>query len=350
MSYNWDEARERQARPLPPLEKPDIAGQTVVITGANTGIGYEIAKYMAANGAARVILACRNEAKGRAAADILTRETGCQPGTVEYRSLDLASFASVRAFVQAYKESGMPLHILVNNAGMHSVGKITTDDGLDLLMQVDHISPLLLTFLLLPIIESTTSASTPNKPGRLVWVTSEGAALPPFPESADPHPVRALCAKQFTREDEHYHYFTSKLLNLMCAIELAQRLASSNVNIRVAAAHPGLVATQLGKKDIKGDHFQPVDLEAKYGMKPRTPEEGAKTILVPVTYDARKVWGRDWGEGVVEDMRLMPVFESMEIMKTYPMKAQDPELRRRVWTDTVELIGLKESEIDDRLL
>ncbi len=82
-------------------------------------------KCLSENGASKVILACRNEEKGRAAASRLGN-------VVEYRHLDLASFSSVHEFVQAFKTSGMPLHLLVNNAGI-GVDKHTTKDGLDLL-------------------------------------------------------------------------------------------------------------------------------------------------------------------------------------------------------------------------
>ncbi len=84
-----------------------------------------MAKYLAESGASKVILACRNEEKGSAAASRLG-------SVVEYRHLDLASFSSVHDFVRAFKTSGMPLHLLVNNAGI-GVGKHTTKDGLDLL-------------------------------------------------------------------------------------------------------------------------------------------------------------------------------------------------------------------------
>ncbi|TFY78301.1 hypothetical protein EWM64_g5712 [Hericium alpestre] len=361
MSYDWEKARKRQEMPLPSLEAPDIAGQTIIVTGANTGIGFEVAKYVIAHGAAKVILACRNPAKGTAAAEAILKETHCDASAVEFWPLDLTSFASVRAFAQRYKKSDLPLDTLVNNAALHSVGKRTAEDGLDLLVQVDHISPLLLTLLLLPLLEQPSPS---GQPARIVWVTSEGAALPPFPEASLPRPVTALCVRPFpTREAGHEMYFTAKLLNIICCIELARALSSparGSREVKVAAAHPGLVATELGKKDIQGEHFQPVDLEGRYGMKPRTPFEGAKTILVAVTYPARKVWGRTraiWsgatgaeeGEVVDPGMAIMPVFESMEVTSVYPAKAQDPELRTRVW-DSLRLVGLKKGETDPEFL
>ncbi|KAK0199788.1 hypothetical protein DFS33DRAFT_1278248 [Desarmillaria ectypa] len=145
----------------------------------------------------------------------------------------------------------MPLHLLVNSADMHSVGNQTTGDGLDLLMQVHHISPFLLTLLLFPVREASF-------PSRIIWVTSGGAVIPEFPQSNENHPIGALCPLQFKPEEEHTMYLTSKLLNIMCCAELARRTP-----VRVVASHPGLVASELGKKDIRRENFQPVDLEAR---------------------------------------------------------------------------------------
>ncbi|PBK89048.1 NAD(P)-binding protein [Armillaria gallica] len=313
MSIDFSEAAKRQAVPLPALERTDLSGITAVVIGANTGIGYKVAKYLADSGATKVILACRNEEKGRAAASSLG-------SVVEYRHLDLASFSSVHEFVRAFKASGMPLHLLVNNAGI-SVGKYTTGDGLDLL-------PFLLTLLLLPVVEASPLS-------RIIWVKSGGAVVPEFPQTSETYPVGALCALQFKPEEEHISYFTSKLLNIMRCAELARR-----TQVKVAAAHPGLVATELGKKDIRGENFQPVDLEARWGIKPRSPAEGAKTVLVPATYDASVVWGQDGG---------MPIFDHMERAE-YPSKATDEFLRRKMWEDTVRLMGLGAGQLEERFL
>ncbi len=196
-------------------------------------------------------------------------------------------------------------------------------------MQVNHISPFLLTLLLLPVMEASPLS-------RIIWVTNGGAAVPEFPQSGETHPVGALCALQYKLEEEqHIMYITSKLLNIMCCAELARR-----TQVKVAAAHPGLVATELGRKDIRGENFQPVDLEASWGMKPRSPAEGAKTVLVPATYDASVIWDQDRG---------MPIFNHME-RAGYPSKATNESLRRKVWEDTVRLMGLGAGQLEERFL
>lgn len=101
---------------------------------APKGIGYEVAKGLLLRGIGTVTLAGRNESKGRAAAEALLMETGRESGAVEFRYLDLASFASVRAFAKQYNNDRVTLHVLVHNAGVHGVGsKVITEDGLDLL-------------------------------------------------------------------------------------------------------------------------------------------------------------------------------------------------------------------------
>ncbi len=196
-------------------------------------------------------------------------------------------------------------------------------------MQVNHISPFLLTLLLLPVIEASPLS-------HIIWVTNGGAAVPEFPQSGETHPIGALCALQYKLEEEqHIMYITSKLLNIMCCTELAHR-----TQVKVAAAHPGLVATELGRKDIREENFQPVDLEASWGMKPRSPAEGAKTVLIPTMYDASVIWDQDRG---------MPIFNHIE-HTGYPSKATNESLRCKVWEDTVKLMGLGAEQLEERFL
>jgi len=344
--HDWKKRIEQQAKPLPPLsDDVDITNWTAVVTGANTGIGYEIARNIAMRGARTVILACRNEVKGRAAADALTRETGRPHGVIEYRHLDLASFASVRAFVQRYIEDRLPLHILVNNAGDHSSEKKLTEDGLDLLVQVNHISPLLLTLLLIPVLNGTAMYIMPPTTLRIIWVTSEGAELVSFPEVYDAHPVAALCAKQYSPDEALNHYFTTKLLNIMCARELLSRLFLGRIEVRgavrVAAAYPGLVA--LDRWEISHGEARPRSVTL---TQVRTLEEAAKTVLVPTLYDARKIWG----QGGSLDMKSMPLYANMEIMEKYPGLAHCEDLRKKVYEDTVRLMRLGPGEVRQEFL
>ncbi|PSS17126.1 hypothetical protein PHLCEN_2v3231 [Hermanssonia centrifuga] len=122
----WNAMLEQYTR-LPPALKasPSLAGRTVMVVGANTGIGLEAAKHFATMNPARLILGCRNEEKGREAVELVTKETSCK--TVELGLIDLANFESVRAFAKTYEND--PLDILVMNAALAVRTYETTEDG-----------------------------------------------------------------------------------------------------------------------------------------------------------------------------------------------------------------------------
>ncbi|KAA1473033.1 NAD-P-binding protein [Dentipellis sp. KUC8613] len=345
MPYTWDDLRRDQALPLPPLERYDLAGQTAIVTGANTGIGYEIAKYLMANGAEKVIIACRNEKKGAHAVKTLTQETGRAEGVAEVWPLDLASFASVRSFVRRFVESGLPLHILVNNAAVCSVPKSMTEDGFDIVVQVDHLAPLLLSILLFPVLERT-SASDKNRPSRCIWVSTEAAAFEPYVDLKDGRPVRELSTRPYDLDHAKLflQYQQTKLSAIMTACEYARRIPSS-ANVVSALAVPGLVATELGQKTPEGEVCRSFDFGALNNLKTRTREEGAKTILLPTTYPVEKVWG--------DKRRDVPLFISMKAvdnLKDFTEDAANEELRKVVWDDSISLLGLKSGDVDSCFL
>ncbi|KAK0186500.1 hypothetical protein F5146DRAFT_133089 [Armillaria mellea] len=114
-----------------------------------------------------------------------------------------------------------------------------------------HISSLLLTHLLLPVMEVSPLT-------RIIRVTRDEAVVPGLLPVKQNLSVGALCVPQYkVEEEQHITYFTSKSFNMMCCAELARR-----TEVKVAVAHPGLVTTELARKDINGENFQPVDLEA----------------------------------------------------------------------------------------
>ncbi|KAG6815347.1 hypothetical protein H0H93_010087, partial [Arthromyces matolae] len=116
-----------QLRPVPPVETADLTGKTVMVIGANTGIGYEATKHFVMMKAARVILACRNKEKGDAAIQRIEKETGSR--AAELKLVDLSSFSSVIAFVDEVEKDGGRLDIVVANAGMASSTYRATSDG-----------------------------------------------------------------------------------------------------------------------------------------------------------------------------------------------------------------------------
>ncbi|KAF8526935.1 short-chain dehydrogenase [Hysterangium stoloniferum] len=151
--------------------KKDLHGKTVIVTGANSGVGLETARHLAGMGPGRLILGCRNMDKAESARADIIRTTGIDEGVIETWHLDLAMFSSVSAFADRYeKEGGGHLDLLVMNAAAQGSTPIYTEDGWETLLQVNHLSTWLLTFLLFPyLVKARPSGGLP----RIVLVGSE---------------------------------------------------------------------------------------------------------------------------------------------------------------------------------
>ncbi|MFE0451464.1 oxidoreductase [Streptomyces sp. NPDC058914] len=203
---------------------PGQDGRTAVVTGANSGLGYVTARELARKGA-RVVLACRSEARGREALERLAREV--PDGDVALRLLDLGDLASVRAFA-----AGLPcerLDLLVNNAGVMALPYGTTADGFETQFGVNHLGHFALTGLLLPALLTTPGA-------RVVTVSSMA------------HLLGNIDLRDLNSERKYRRwiaYGRSKTANLLFTHELARRLAAAGSGLTAVAAHPGYAATNL---------------------------------------------------------------------------------------------------------
>ncbi|WP_062988293.1 oxidoreductase [Nocardia anaemiae] len=193
---------------------PDQTGRTIIVTGANSGLGAVAARALAGAGA-QVVLACRNVAKGEKVAG----EIGAR---AEVRELDLANLASVRAFADAVDRAD----VLINNAGVMAVPQQRTADGFEMQIGTNHLGHFALTGLLLDKISD-----------RVVTVSS-GA-----------HRVGKIDLDDLNWERRKYQrwsaYGQAKLANLMFAYELQRRLTAAGSSKISVAAHPGYAATEL---------------------------------------------------------------------------------------------------------
>ena len=203
--------------PFTPDHIPDLAGKTVIVTGANSGIGHAAAAALAGAGAT-VVLAVRDQAKGEVAAAAL-------PGMTEVRPLDLASLDSVRAFAAAWQGD---IDLLINNAGVMIPPLSRTADGFELQFGTNHLGHFALTNLLLPHVAAD---------GRVVTVSS------------DAHKSGAIDFDDLNWERKRYRpwraYGQSKLANLLFTTELQRRLTEAGSTVKATAAHPGYAATNL---------------------------------------------------------------------------------------------------------
>ena len=193
---------------------PSFAGRTVIVTGANSGLGEVTARELARVGA-KVILAVRNTAKGDAAAAGMS-------GDVEVRKLDLSDLASVRAFADGVDR----IDVLVNNAGIMAVPYAQTADGFESQIGTNHLGHFALTNLLLPKI-SDRVVTVSSMMHLLGWISLKDLNWKSRPYLAWPA------------------YGQSKLANLLFTSELQRRLEASGSSLRAVSAHPGYSATNL---------------------------------------------------------------------------------------------------------
>ncbi|XP_060898204.1 retinol dehydrogenase 12 [Labrus mixtus] len=202
-----------------------LTGKTAIVTGANTGIGKFIALDFARRGA-RVILACRSEARGTAALQEIREKSG--NSEVHLRLVDLSSMDSVRTFANRILEEEKALHILINNAGVSGLPKQISKEGLDMTFATNHLGPFLLTNLLLDLLKSSA-------PSRIVTLSSVN------------HVKGKVDFSHFHGENLTYRmdkvYNNTKLHNVICTNELARRLKGTDVTAN--SVHPGVVLTEV---------------------------------------------------------------------------------------------------------
>ncbi len=219
---------------------PDQTGKTAIVTGANSGIGFETARELARKGAS-VILACRDPGRGAAAIEAIKSEL--PEARVELATLDLGSLASVRAFAEGFRQGSESLDLLINNAGVMMPPYGKTEDGFELQIGINHLGHFALTGLLLDRLLAT--------PGARVVTVSSGA-----------HRWGGVDLKDLSWEKKRYSkmksYGQSKLANLLFTFELQRRLAEIGAEVIAVAAHPGWSATNLQKNSGMGRLLNPI--------------------------------------------------------------------------------------------
>jgi retinol dehydrogenase 12 len=245
------------------LEARDLAGKTMLITGANTGIGRATAVALARRGV-HVFIACRSREK----AEPVLAAIVAQGGSAEIVKLDLADLVSVRAAADAVLAKGQPLHVLINNAGLAGM-RGETKQGFEITFGTNHLGHFALTERLLPLLRET---GTSDAPARIVNVSSTAHY---DAKGIDWDALRRR-TKTVTGLRE---YSVSKLSNVLFTRALAAGKAGPN--IRSYALHPGVVASDAWR------HAPwPIRPILKMGL--LTNEEGARTTLYCATTDALK--------------------------------------------------------------
>lgn len=220
-------------------DMPDQTGKTAIITGANSGLGLETARALAAKGAT-VIMACRNLEKAAAAKrDILSSTPNAK---LEVMQLDVANLASVSEFAKAFASQQQHLDMLINNAGVMGLPLTKSSDGFEMHFAANHLGHFALTGLLLEPLRKTANA-------RVVVVGSavERQAKLDFENLNGERQYNPLAA-----------YGTSKLANMLFCYELARRLKQAGINALAAAAHPGWTASNLQQNSPEFRFLNPI--------------------------------------------------------------------------------------------
>jgi len=284
---------------------PDQAGRTFLVTGANSGLGWETARRLAGRGA-HVVMTARDQAKGDAAVERIRAEHPA--ADVELRPLDLADLDAVRAF--AGTVTG-PVDVLVNNAGIMMPPRTLTAQGFELQFGTNHLGHFALTGLLLPRIT-----------GRVVTVSSNlhrGGSI----HFDDLTGERAYSPSGF--------YAQSKFANILFGLELHRRLRAAGSPVASILAHPGYAATNLQSTGPNG--LMTLLMKVSNALVAQSAEQGALSQLYAATApDAES------GQYIGPDGR----GESRGHPKvTRPVDAaQDPELARRLWALSEDLTGV----------
>ncbi|WP_271077428.1 oxidoreductase [Aurantiacibacter sp. MUD61] len=288
---------------------PEQTGKTTIVTGSNTGIGFEIARHLARKGA-RVILACRDGDKAAEAANEM--KEGPERLEVDTLHLDLANIASVREAAEtAQKEKQIDL--LINNAGVMMPPLSHATAGTELQFAVNHLGHFAFTALLLGKLAENgggrvvTQSSIAHKSGDIDFDNldaSNGYAKSPF-------------------------YSQSKLANLLFALELDRRLRAANSPVASIACHPGVAASELTRHLKGGAFFQPI---MKVVL--NTSEQGALPALQAATDPNAE------GGDYLGPRGLMEARGNTSGRAYKSERARDEALAKRLWEKSEELTGI----------
>ena len=285
---------------------PDMQGKTVVVTGGNSGIGFETAAALAAMGA-RVVVTARNADKGRGAVAAIAQRLGGD-ARVQLVVFDLADLSSVRRGATELLEQAPRLDVLVNNAGLVLTQRAETVDGYEATLATNHLGPFLLTNLLVDRIRASA-------PSRIVNVASTAHSV-----------ARGGISFDDLQSVQHYRpmrvYGQSKLANMLFTLELARRLEGSGVTAN--SLHPGTVRTGYGGDgDARGLLAFGIKIGSPFFL---SPAKGARTsVYLASSPDVAGVSGE--------------YFVKCKPKRPKPW-AQDADAAQRLWQVSEQLVGL----------
>ena len=296
---------------------PDLSGTLAVITGANSGIGFETTKALAGNGA-QVVMAIRSLERGQAAAERIRSQH--PQARLEIMLLDLADLDSVHRFADEFLERYTSLPVLINNAGLMGVSHRLTQDGFEMLFGVNHLGHFALTGLLLPLILAAPA-------GRVVTLSSM---------------MHLVARRGFDgldgarRQDFDGTYSQSKLANLLFAYELQRRLEQTGSKAISLACHPGYAATNLQLAGARQSGSKV--MEVAWTVLNHTMAQSAVMGALPVLY---AVTSPDVNGGDYIAPHLLFGWRGTPTKARSSRLSYDPTLATRLWELSEEWTGVK---------
>lgn len=294
--------------PFTAADVPDQSGRTFIVTGANTGIGFEAAKVLAAKHA-RVLLACRSRDKAEAAMAAI--DAVVPAADIAFLPLDQADLASVRQAAEIAAREPR-IDVLLNNAGVMFPPLSRTAQGFELQFGVNHLGTFALTGLLLPKLAETAgsrvvvTSSLAHRRGRIDWDDLDAE-------------------KSYSRTQR---YADSKLANMLHFAELDRRLRAAGSPVTAIGCHPGVAATDLGRHSGPFRVFWPA-----VGMLFNTAQMGAWPALQAAADPAARAGGY-YGPTSLGEMR------GASGLARRTAQAGDPELAHRLWDLSVRMTGI----------
>ncbi|XP_067098306.1 retinol dehydrogenase 14-like [Osmerus mordax] len=285
-----------------------MRGKTVIVTGANSGIGKAVA-WELLKLKARVILACRDPQKAEEAAEDMKKQAGPDQGELVIKHLDLASLKSVHSFCQEIIKDEVKIDVLINNAGVYQCPYTKTEEGFEMQLGVNHLGHFFLTHLLLDFLKGSA-------PCRIVVVSSKL------------YKYGHINFDDLNSENEYnkaFCYSQSKLANLLFTHELSRQLDGTGVTVN--ALTPGIVRTRLGRHIHIPFLAKPFFYLASLAFF-KSPLEGAQTPLyLACSREVEGVSGKCFAN--CQEEELLP-------------KAIDDHAARRLWDLSERMVGLKQ--------
>jgi len=294
---------------------PDLTGKVIIVTGGNSGLGYESVKAFAGSGA-NVIMTCRSLDKGTKAKDDILK--GNPSGSIELEELNLSDLSSIRHFAAEFKTKHKRLDILLNNAGIMMTPYSLTKDGFESQFGTNHIGHFALTGLLMEVIKKTQDSRVVNvsslahKKGKIDFnnlLDDNGSSYAPM--------------KAYQR---------SKFANLLFTYELQRRFELNNLNTIAVAAHPGVSMTNLAKHLENTIMYKIFMLIS--GIFTHSPNMGALP-QIRASVDPEVKGGQYYGPDEMREMKGDPVL----VQST--KASHNEENARKLWEVSEKLTGVK---------